>query len=106
MRARFGVADAAFREGRLDGPMRALLDHYAKRARARYREALAALPTEDRESLAPSLVMGEIYHAQLARFLKIGMDVWRRRAHISPLAKLWIAWRTTRRLARGRLPVW
>ncbi len=105
-RRRFGVREEDLRAGDLHEGMRRLLAHYAARAADAYREALALLPDEDRTSLEPSLLMGAIYHAQLRRFVRIGMDVWRGRAHIAPLTKLWIAWRTHRRLARGRLPRW
>jgi len=105
-RSRFGVTDEDFRFGRLHEGMRALLAQYAELASLRYREALAALPDEDRASLRASIVMGAIYRAQLARFCRIGFDVWRRSAHISPLRKLWIAWRCWRAEARGRRISW
>ncbi len=105
-RRRFGASEEDLRTGNLHEGLLSLLAHYAHKASATYQEALALLPRRDLATLEPSLLMGAIYHAQLRRFSRIGMDVWRKSAHIAPITKLWIAWRTHRRLARGRLPDW
>ncbi|HXH71508.1 MAG TPA: presqualene diphosphate synthase HpnD [Mariprofundaceae bacterium] len=107
-RIRFNVRDQDFRDGMSDD-MRRLLQHYTDQAEEAYRKALEYLPDEDRASLRPSLLMAAIYHAQLARLKMIGYDVWHGSAHISPLRKIWIAWRAWRhekRAAAGKsIPV-
>ncbi len=95
-RIRFGVADQDILDGNFSGNLAALLAHYAEKAEALYTKALDELPVEDRKSLRPSLLMGSIYHAHLARIRKVNFDVWKHPAHLSPLRKIWIAWRTYR----------
>jgi len=95
-RIRFKVADQDFKDGNLSEGMAALLQHYAEKAEAAYNNALEQLPEEDRESLRPSLLMASIYYAQFERLKKNNFDSWRHSAHISPLRKIWIAWRAWR----------
>jgi phytoene synthase len=92
-RARLRVSDQAFRDGEMDASMSQLLREYGDKAEAAYRQALALLPDEDRESLRPSLLMGSIYYAYLRQLRSIEYDVWRRPVRILPLRKIWIAWR-------------
>lgn len=96
-RIRFNVRDQDLIDGNLDENVRCLLQHYTEKAESSYQQSLASLPAADRESLRPSLVMAQIYLAQLKRIKKINFDVWRNSAHITPLHKIWIAWLTWRR---------
>jgi phytoene synthase len=95
-RIRFKVADQDFKDGNLSEGMQKLLAHYGDKAEAAYRQALDALPDEDRASLRPSILMASIYYAQFRRLKANGFDSWRHSAHISPLRKIWIAWRAWR----------
>ena len=92
----YQVDDDAFRRGEMSPGMQQLLAHYADKAEAIFRQALAELPAEDRESLRPSLVMAATYHAYLRRIRSVNYDVWRHPVRILPLQKLWIAWRAWR----------
>ncbi len=93
-RIRFKVADQDFKEGNISEGMAALLQHYGEKAESAYVNALEQLPGEDRESLRPSLLMASIYYAQFKRLKGHNFDSWHHPAQISPLQKIWIAWRT------------
>ena len=95
-RVRFKVADQDFRDGTMSEGMKALLQHYGEKAEKAYQQALEELPAEDRASLRPSLLMASIYHAQFRRLKSSGFDSWHHEIRISPLRKMWIAWRAWR----------
>jgi len=95
-RIRYKVTDEDFREGNLTEGMKALLKEYGNKAETAYRQALDTLADEDRASLRPSLLMAAIYYAQFRRLKDHSFDSWRHSANISPLHKIWIAWRAWR----------
>ena len=66
----------------------------ADRARAVYREALALLPAVDRKAQRAGLMMGAIYSALLTEIERENFQVLHQRVALTPLRKLWIAWRT------------
>jgi 15-cis-phytoene synthase len=106
-RVRYGVADEDIKAGSME-VLRPLLAHYADEAEQEYRQAMAKLPPEDRISLRPSLLMAAIYHAHLMRLQAAGFDVWRQPVRLSPLRKMWIAWRAWRhekKAARRTSPI-
>jgi phytoene synthase len=65
-----------------------------ERARQCYAEAMAALPAEDRRDQRPGLVMAAIYRTLLDEIERDGYPVLKQRIRLTPLRKLWIAWRT------------
>ena len=71
-----------------------LMRFQAERARAAYREALALLPAADRKAQRPGLMMGAIYSALLGEIERENFQVLQQRIALTPLRKLWIAWRT------------
>lgn len=95
-RIRFKVADQDFKSGHMHDGMKELLQLYGEKAEAAYKQALAQLPDEDRVSLRPSLLMASIYHAQFRHLQTFEFDSWRHSARITPLRKIWIAWRAWR----------
>jgi len=95
-RIRYKVTDQDFIDGNMSEGMQALLAHYGDKAEAAYRQALDTLPAEDRASLRPSLLMASIYYAQFRRLKERSFDCWHHSARISPLRKIWIAWRAWR----------
>jgi phytoene synthase len=95
-RIRFKIPDQDFKDGSMSEGMKALLQLYGEKAEAAYNHALEQLPAEDRKSLRPSLLMASIYHAQFRRLQAFGFDSWQHSARISPLRKIWIAWRAWR----------
>ncbi len=100
-RIRFKVTDQDFKDGNMSKGMTSLLQYYGEKTEEAYRRALAELPAEDRQSLRPSLLMASIYHAQFRRLQACGFDAWHHSARISPLRKIWIAWRAWRHEKRA-----
>ena len=66
----------------------------AERARATYRDALELLPIADRRAQRPGLIMGAIYATLLGEIERENFQVLHQRIALTPLRKLWIAWRT------------
>ena len=64
------------------------------RARQYYEQAMAALPATDRASQRPGLVMAAIYRTLLDEIERDGCRVLDRRIALTPLRKLWLAWKT------------
>jgi phytoene synthase len=71
-----------------------LMRFQAERARAHYEEAFRALPAEDRKAQRPGLIMAAIYRTLLEEIERDGFAVLHRRTSLTPLRKLWIAWKT------------
>jgi len=71
-----------------------LMRFQAERARAVYREALSLLPTIDRKSQRAGLIMGAIYSTLLTEIERDNFQVLHQRIALTPLRKLWVAWRT------------
>lgn len=90
----FGVKVGDLLEGRYVEGYLPLMQHQAQRARAAYAEALAALPDADRRAQRPGLIMGAIYATLLDEIERDGFRVLHQRIALTPLRKLWIAWRT------------
>lgn len=72
----------------------ALVRHQVRRARELYRSALALLAPEDTLAQRPGLIMARIYLRLLDELEAEGSRVVNRRISLTPLRKLWIAWRT------------
>jgi phytoene synthase len=66
----------------------------AARAKAHYRQALEALPRDDRRAQRPGLIMAAIYRALLGEIERDGFRVLAQRTSLTPLRKFWIAWKT------------
>jgi phytoene synthase len=91
---RFGVKAADLLNARYADGYLPLMKFQARRARALHREALAALPAADRSAQRPGLIMAAIYVALLDELERDGFPVLHQRVSLTPLRKLWIAWRT------------
>jgi phytoene synthase len=89
-----GVAPADILAARESEAFRRLMRAQAERARSWYDRALAALPPVDRRAQRPGLIMAAIYRALLAEIEADGFRVLSRRTSLTPLRKLWIAWKT------------
>ena len=70
-----------------------LMQFQTRRAYALYDEALALLPTADRRSQKPGLMMASIYRALLGEIERDGFQVLQQRVSLTPLRKLWLAWK-------------
>ena len=82
--------------------IRDLLRSQAERARRYYDSAFAALPDRDRYAQRGGIIMARIYHALLDEIERDGFRVLEHRVALTPLRKLWIAWRTARAEERAR----
>ena len=94
---RFDVAPSAILAGRADDNFRRLMAFQVDRARDWYARALASLPDADRRAQRPGLVMAAIYRTLLDEIERDDYRVLDRRIALTPLRKLWIAWKTARR---------
>lgn len=72
----------------------ALMRFQAERAHRCYDEALTNLPEADRVAQKPGLMMAHIYRTLLREVESTGFQVLHQRISLTPLRKLWIAWRT------------
>lgn len=86
--------------------LRRLLATQCRRAREYFQRALDCLPAEDRYAQRSGLILAAIHLALLDEIEADGYQVMQRRVQLTPLRKLWIAWRInvreTRRHRRGR----
>ncbi|WCM86897.1 presqualene diphosphate synthase HpnD [Acidovorax sp. NCPPB 3576] len=78
----------------------ALMRFQAERAHRLYDEAIALLPTGDRRAQKPGLMMASIYRTLLREIEHDGFQVLHQRVSLTPLRKLWLAWKVQ---ALGRL---
>ena len=76
----------------------------ADRARELYREAMRSLPEADRRAQRPGLMMAAIYHALLDEIERDNWQVLHQRISLTPLRKLWLAWKTCGRRPRAGPP--
>ena len=72
----------------------ALMALQAERAHRLYDEAFALLPPGERRSQRPGLMMAEIYRSLLREIEADGFQVLHQRVSLTPLRKLWLAWKT------------
>ena len=93
---RFGVSAEELAAGRTSDEIRALFQHQEQRARHYYQQAFAALPDGDRYTQRSGLIMAAIYLGTLDEIASDGFRVLERRISLTPLNKLWIAWKTNR----------
>ena len=92
--AQFGVTEDDLLQGRESAGFHALMAHQVTRARAFYQQAMQALPQADRKRQRPGLVMAAIYQKLLNEIERDDFRVLNQRITLTPLRKLWIAWRT------------
>ncbi|NLD56277.1 MAG: presqualene diphosphate synthase HpnD [Burkholderiaceae bacterium] len=83
---------------------RALMREQVRRARHHYRRAFELLPEIDRRTQRPGLIMSAIYAALLEEIERDGYRVLTQRTALTPVRKLWLAWRTWQRGRPPRIP--
>ncbi|HUP30455.1 MAG TPA: presqualene diphosphate synthase HpnD [Usitatibacter sp.] len=71
-----------------------LMELQAERADSYYDAAMAKLPPEDRRSQRAGLIMAAIYRTLLGEIRADRYQVLEQRIALTPLRKLWIAWKT------------
>ncbi len=92
--ARFGVSSADILHSRETDGFKRLMEFQIERAESYYAKAFAALPAEDRKNQRPGLVMAAIYQTLLQEIKADGCRVMQQRVSLTPIRKLWIAWKT------------
>jgi len=92
--ARYNVTVADIMHARASDGFRQLMQFQVGRALGYYRDAFALLPAADRRSQRPGLIMAAIYQTLLAEIRADGAQVLTHRVSLTPLRKLWIAWKT------------
>jgi len=90
----FGVTAADLLNARHSEKFEALMAFQTERAQKMYDEALAALPKEDRRGQRPGLMMSAIYRTLLDEIARDKYHVLTQRISLTPLRKLWLAWKT------------
>ena len=91
--AAHGVSEADILDARMSESFVRLMEFQYRRAMKTYEEAFALLPAADRAAQRPGLIMAAIYHALLEEIRADGFQVLDRRISLTPLRKVWIAWR-------------
>ncbi|MFT3850748.1 MAG: presqualene diphosphate synthase HpnD [Propionivibrio sp.] len=91
---RFEVPVADILNSRHSDNFRKLMEFQIERAEQYYTQAMAALPAIDRKTQRPGLVMAAIYRTLLDEIKRDGCRVLNQRTSLTPIRKLWIAWRT------------
>ncbi|HUJ00448.1 MAG TPA: presqualene diphosphate synthase HpnD [Usitatibacter sp.] len=92
--ARFGLGADDILARREDERFRSLMAFQADRAVSYYELARSRLAPEDRASQRAGLIMAAIYRALLEEIRRDGYRVLDRRIALTPIRKLWIAWKT------------
>ena len=90
----FGVSETDILQSRESEAFGRLMAFQIERARQYYRQAMAALPAEDRKAQMTGLIMAAIYRTLLDEIEADGCHVLKQKISLPPLRKLWIAWRT------------
>ncbi len=91
---RFDVPLSDILDSRYTENFRQLMEFQIERAEQYYVQAMAQLPSVDRKSQRPGLVMAAIYRTVLEEIKRDNCRVLTHRTSLTPLRKLWIAWRT------------
>jgi len=91
---RFNVPVADILNSRYSDNFKALMEFQIERAEQYYAQAMGQLPAADRKAQRPGLVMAAIYRAVLEEIKRDGCQVLSQRTSLTPIRKLWIAWRT------------
>ena len=72
----------------------ALMRFQVERAQTYYDAAFALLPAEDKRAQRPGLIMAAIYRTLLNEITDDGFHVLQHRLSLTPIRKLWLAWKT------------
>ncbi len=92
--AQFGVHTRDILDGRESEEFHKLMQFQVERAQRYYRQAFEQLPAADRKAQRTGLIMAAIYRATLDEIVANGCHVLKERIALTPLRKLWLAWKT------------
>ena len=91
---RHGVSVEDIVHARETDAFRRLMDFQIERALGYYQEAFSLLPPVDRRAQRTGIIMAAIYRTLLEEIRRDGCRVLTHRTSLTPIRKLWIAWRT------------
>ena len=89
----FGVRAADVLNSQYSENFSLLMAFEAARAPTLSRDAIAALPANDRRAQRPGLMMAAIYHALLDEIEDEKWQVLDQRISLTPIRKFWLAWK-------------
>jgi len=98
--AQFSLSAADILKKNDSDNFRALMKFQATRARDYYQKALEALPKVDKLKQGSGLIMAKIYFTLLDEIEKSNFQVLHQNISLTPLRKLWIAWKTSRKIKK------
>jgi phytoene synthase len=90
----FGVSSGDIFSARESEGFHKLMQFQIERAQRFYRQAFEQLPAADRKAQRTGLIMAAIYRATLDEIRRSGCHVLRERISLTPLRKLWLAYKT------------
>ncbi len=90
----FGVPASDILNAKHSEAFERLMRFQCERAQGYYDEAFALLPSQDRRAQRAGLIMASIYRAILVEIERDGYRVLQHRISLTPLRKLWLAWKT------------
>lgn len=93
---KYGVEEEDIIKGHQTEQVTALMRFQAERAHKYYQKAFELLPDEDRFNQRSGIIMAKIYQATLREIEKDNYNVLEQRISLTPLRKLWLAWKTAR----------
>ncbi len=97
-----GLSPATLLADEQQTPLAELLAEIATTHRSQYRKTLAGLPSRPYPALGPALSLAAMADALLQEIAREGYRVLHQRIDLTPLTKLWIAWRCQRKARRTR----
>ncbi len=103
-----GISEDDLLAGKTTENIRQFLARQGERAEEFYKHALEQLPEVDRMRQRSGIIMAEIYRTLLKEIANDGFRVLEQRTGLTPIRKLWIAWKTAHRekiRARHKLEV-
>ncbi len=90
----FNVTAADLLNARHSDKFENLMRFQVERAKKVYDEAFALLPKQDRRAQRPGLMMAAIYRTVLDEIERDNFHVLTQRISLTPIRKLWLAWKT------------
>lgn len=100
--AEFSLSAEAILNKQYSENFKLLMQKQAKRARNYYEKALLSLPEQDKYKQRSGIIMAKIYFTLLDEIEKSNFQVLHQKISLTPLRKLWIAWKTARKLKRKK----
>ena len=90
----FNVPASDILNAKYSEEFKALMQFQYTRAQSLYDEAMQCLPSEERRAQRTGLIMAAIYRALLVEIEHDGFQVLHQRISLTPIRKLWLAWKT------------